>query len=155
MRVPESNLVGERGRGYAQFLRILDEGRIAIAALATGLAQGCVDESVKYASEREAFGRPIGAHQAVSFMIADMEIRAYTSVWRGVTLRPGWPQANPSSAKLLSRNFTHPMPRWTIREPRRRCMVGTASPSNSPSAVSIETRKSWKSVKVLPRFSGC
>ena len=55
-RVPEENLLGERGRGYANFLRILDEGRIAIAALATGAAQGCVDESVKYAKEREAFG---------------------------------------------------------------------------------------------------
>ncbi|HEY9303130.1 MAG TPA: acyl-CoA dehydrogenase family protein, partial [Mycobacterium sp.] len=56
VRVPEENLLGERGRGYANFLRILDEGRIAIAALSTGVAQGCVDESVKYAKEREAFG---------------------------------------------------------------------------------------------------
>ncbi len=60
VRVPEANLLGERGRGYAQFLRILDEGRIAIAALSVGLAQGCVDECVRYAREREAFGRPIG-----------------------------------------------------------------------------------------------
>ncbi|HEV7626612.1 MAG TPA: acyl-CoA dehydrogenase family protein, partial [Streptomyces sp.] len=67
VRVPAENLLGEEGRGYAQFLRILDEGRIAIAALATGLAQGCVDESVKYAKERHAFGRPIGANQAIQF----------------------------------------------------------------------------------------
>src|SRR2546422_4419042 len=60
-RVPEENLLGERGRGYAQFLQILDDGRIAIGALGVGLAQGCLDESVKYAKEREAFGRPIGA----------------------------------------------------------------------------------------------
>ncbi len=78
-RVPEENLVGERGRGYAQFLSILDEGRIAISALAVGLAQGCVDESVKYAGEREAFGQPIGRNQAVQFMIADMEMRASTA----------------------------------------------------------------------------
>ncbi|BCJ53205.1 acyl-CoA dehydrogenase [Actinoplanes sp. NBRC 14428] len=76
VRVPAANLLGERGRGFAQFLRILDEGRIAIAALSTGLAQGCVDESVKYARERHAFGRPIGNYQAVQFMIADMEMRA-------------------------------------------------------------------------------
>ncbi len=76
VRVPAENLLGERGRGFAQFLRILDEGRIAIAALSTGLAQGCVDESVTYAKERQAFGRPIGAYQAVQFMIADMEMRA-------------------------------------------------------------------------------
>ncbi|HVE62546.1 MAG TPA: acyl-CoA dehydrogenase family protein [Mycobacteriales bacterium] len=78
-RVPEANLLGERGRGYANFLQILDEGRIAISALAVGLAQGCVDESVKYAREREAFGKPIGKFQAVAFKIADMDMRAHTA----------------------------------------------------------------------------
>ena len=89
VRVPAANLVGEEGRGYAQFLRILDEGRIAIAALATGLAQGCVDESVKYAKERHAFGRPIGANQAIQFKIADMEMKAHTSrlAWRDAASR--------------------------------------------------------------------
>nr|WP_296067114.1 acyl-CoA dehydrogenase family protein [uncultured Actinoplanes sp.] len=79
VRVPAANLLGRRGRGFAQFLRILDEGRIAIAALSVGLAQGCVDESVKYAKERVAFGRTIGNYQAVQFMIADMELRAHTA----------------------------------------------------------------------------
>ena len=79
VRVPEANLLGERGRGYATVLRILDEGRIAIAALAVGAAQGCVDESVKYAKEREAFGRPIGHNQAIAFKIARMEARAHTA----------------------------------------------------------------------------
>ncbi|MGA9488994.1 MAG: acyl-CoA dehydrogenase family protein [Mycobacterium sp.] len=78
-RVPEENLLGERGRGYANFLRILDEGRIAIAALSTGAAQGCVDESVKYALEREAFGQPIGRYQSIAFTIARMEARAHTA----------------------------------------------------------------------------
>ncbi|MCO8277591.1 acyl-CoA dehydrogenase family protein [Actinoplanes sp. TRM 88003] len=77
VRVPAANLLGARGRGFAQFLRILDEGRIAIAALSVGLAQGCVDESVRYAQQREAFGRPIGNYQAMQFMIADMEMRAH------------------------------------------------------------------------------
>jgi short/branched chain acyl-CoA dehydrogenase len=83
-RVPAANLLGERGRGYAQFLSILDEGRVAIAALSTGLAQGCVDESVRYAGEREAFGRPIGANQAIAFKLADMELRAHNArlSWR-------------------------------------------------------------------------
>jgi alkylation response protein AidB-like acyl-CoA dehydrogenase len=79
VRVPAENLLGERGRGYAQFLAILDEGRIGIAALAVGLAQGCVDESVRYARERTSFGRRIGEHQAVQFTIADMEARAHTA----------------------------------------------------------------------------
>jgi short-chain 2-methylacyl-CoA dehydrogenase len=79
VRVPAENLLGERGRGYANFLRILDEGRIAIAALSTGAAQGCVDESVKYAKEREAFGQPIGRYQSIAFTIARMEARAHTA----------------------------------------------------------------------------
>jgi len=79
VRVPEENLLGERGRGYANFLRILDEGRIAIAALSTGAAQGCVDESVKYAKEREAFGQAIGRYQSIAFTIARMEARAHTA----------------------------------------------------------------------------
>ncbi|QSB14859.1 acyl-CoA dehydrogenase family protein [Natronosporangium hydrolyticum] len=78
-RVPAENLLGERGRGIAQFLRILDEGRIAIAALSVGLAQGCVDECLRYVREREAFGQPIGQFQAVQFQVADMEVRAHTS----------------------------------------------------------------------------
>jgi short-chain 2-methylacyl-CoA dehydrogenase len=78
-RVPQENLLGVRGRGYAQFLATLDEGRVAIAALATGLAQGCVDESVRYARERRAFGAPIGEHQAIAFKIADMAARAHTA----------------------------------------------------------------------------
>ncbi|TDV52411.1 acyl-CoA dehydrogenase family protein [Actinophytocola oryzae] len=78
-KVPSSNLLGERGRGYAQFLSILDEGRIAIAAVSVGLAQGCVDESVRYAKERAAFGNAIGKYQAIQFKIADMEARVHTA----------------------------------------------------------------------------
>ncbi|WP_030409759.1 acyl-CoA dehydrogenase family protein [Streptomyces albus] len=89
VRVPKANLLGEPGRGYAQFLRILDEGRIAISALATGLAQGCVDESVRYANTRRAFGKPIGVNQAIQFKIADMEMRAHTArvTWRDAAAR--------------------------------------------------------------------
>ncbi|CCH34721.1 acyl-CoA dehydrogenase family protein [Actinosynnema sp. NPDC047251] len=78
-RVPAANLVGERGRGYAQFLQTLDEGRVAFAALGVGLAQGCVDESLRYVGEREAFGRKIGEYQAIQFKIAEMEARTHTA----------------------------------------------------------------------------
>lgn len=78
-RVPAANLLGERGRGYAQFLSILDEGRIAIAALAVGLAQGCVDECLRYVGQRVAFGREIGRYQAIQFKIADMAARVHTA----------------------------------------------------------------------------
>ncbi|MFI5659346.1 acyl-CoA dehydrogenase family protein [Streptomyces sp. NPDC051684] len=89
VRVPAANLLGTEGRGFAQFLRILDEGRVAISALATGLAQGCVDESVKYAKERRAFGRTIGGYQAIQFKIADMEMKAHTArlAWRDAASR--------------------------------------------------------------------
>lgn len=87
-RVPAGNQLGERGRGYANFLSILQEGRVAIAALATGLLQGCVDECVRYAGQREAFGKPIGAHQAVAFKVADMDTAA--SVARNQYLYAAW-----------------------------------------------------------------
>jgi alkylation response protein AidB-like acyl-CoA dehydrogenase len=89
VRVPVENLLGARGRGFAQFLRTLDEGRVAIAALATGLAQGCVDESLAYARQRSAFGRPIGDFQAIQFKIADLEVRAHTSrlAWHDAAAR--------------------------------------------------------------------
>jgi alkylation response protein AidB-like acyl-CoA dehydrogenase len=78
-RVPAANLVGDRGRGYSQFLRILDEGRVAIGALSVGLAQGCVDECLRYIREREAFGHTLGHYQAIQFKLADMEVRAHTA----------------------------------------------------------------------------
>ncbi len=78
-RVPQENLLGEVGRGYAQFLQTLDEGRVAIAALAAGLAQGCVDECLRYAGERTAFGHELGHYQAIQFKIADMVARAHVA----------------------------------------------------------------------------
>jgi short-chain 2-methylacyl-CoA dehydrogenase len=87
-RVPEENLLGEQGKGYAQFLRTLDDGRIAVAALATGLAQGCLDQSLTYASERQAFGRPIGAFQGLQFKIADMKVAVENA--RLATYRAAW-----------------------------------------------------------------
>jgi short/branched chain acyl-CoA dehydrogenase len=87
-RVPEANLLGERGRGYAEFLEVLDDGRIAIAALATGLARGCQEESLAYATEREAFGRPIGSFEAMQFKIADMRVKVESA--RLLYLRAAW-----------------------------------------------------------------
>ncbi len=74
VRVPEENLLGERGRGFAQFLATLDDGRVAIAALAVGCIQACLDMSVQYAGERTTFGVPIGSKQGVAFQIADLEV---------------------------------------------------------------------------------
>ena len=73
-RVPEANLLGERGRGFAQFLATLDDGRVAIAALAVGCIQACLDMSRQYANERTTFGVPIGQKQGVAFQISDLEV---------------------------------------------------------------------------------
>jgi alkylation response protein AidB-like acyl-CoA dehydrogenase len=89
-RVPAENLLGERGQGFRMFLEILDGGRISIAAMALGLAQGAYDAAVPYAQTREQFGKPIGSFQGVAFMIADMatEIDAARSlVWKAAWLK--------------------------------------------------------------------
>jgi short/branched chain acyl-CoA dehydrogenase len=87
-RVPRENLLGEQGRGYAQFLEVIDDGRIAIAALAVGLARGCLEESVTYAKEREAFGRPIGSFEGLQFKMADMKVAVETA--RLAYLKAAW-----------------------------------------------------------------
>jgi butyryl-CoA dehydrogenase len=87
-RVPEDHLLGERGGGFAAFLRILDDGRIAIAALAVGLAQACLDASVEYARSRQAFGGPIGRYQAVAFKCADMAVAVENA--RNLVYKAAW-----------------------------------------------------------------
>ena len=106
-RVPLDNLLGDEGRGYAQFLQVLDEGRVAIAALSVGLAQGCIDECLAYVNEREAFGHKIGEYQALQFKLADMEARThaarltwYDAATRLVSGRPFKKEA--AVAKLLA-----------------------------------------------------
>ena len=73
-RVPEANVLGPRGKGFSQFLAILDEGRVAIAALAVGVIQACLEQSVEYAKHRNAFGKAIGANQAVAFACSDLKV---------------------------------------------------------------------------------
>ena len=87
-RVPEANVLGEKGRGFANFLSILDDGRVAIAALAVGVIQCCLEESVRYANERNAFGRAIGSNQAVAFMCSDLAVMVETA--RTLTYRAAW-----------------------------------------------------------------
>ncbi|HEV7203970.1 MAG TPA: acyl-CoA dehydrogenase family protein [Jatrophihabitans sp.] len=87
-RVPEENLLGRRGDGFRQFLAVLDDGRIAIAALAVGLAQGCLDLSVKYSKERHTFGSPIGARQGVAFALSDLAVSVEAA--RLLTYKAAW-----------------------------------------------------------------
>jgi len=79
VRVPEANLLGERGRGFANFLESLDEGRVAFSALCTGAAQGCLEEAMRYAKSRTVFGRSIGSNQHIAFKIARMQARVHSA----------------------------------------------------------------------------
>jgi short/branched chain acyl-CoA dehydrogenase len=78
-RVPEDHLLGERGRGFAQFLATLDDGRVAIAALALGCIEACLEMSIQYAGERQTFGVPIGRKQGLAFQISDLAVMAEAS----------------------------------------------------------------------------
>ncbi|MCE1180449.1 MAG: acyl-CoA dehydrogenase family protein [Micrococcales bacterium] len=87
-RVPAENLLGEEGEGYKQFLKTLDDGRIAISALALGMTQAMLELATDYAKTRQAFGRPIGANQGVSFQVADLAVMVEAS--RQLTYRAAW-----------------------------------------------------------------
>lgn len=88
VRVPKNNLLGERGRGFIQFLQVLDGGRIGIAAMAVGLAQAAYEAALRYARERETFGKAIGTYQSVANMIADMDVALETA--RTMVYRAAW-----------------------------------------------------------------
>jgi short/branched chain acyl-CoA dehydrogenase len=87
-RVPKEHLLGERGRGFHQFLATLDDGRIAIAAMSLGVIEACLDESLAYAQERKSFGKPIGSYQAIAFKIADLQVMADAA--RLLVYRAAW-----------------------------------------------------------------
>src|SRR5204862_3361887 len=86
--VPEENLLGGRGKGFQQFLEILDGGRISIASMGVGLAQGAYDLAVAYAKERQQFGKPIAQFQAVQFQLADMAVEIEAG--RALTYKAAW-----------------------------------------------------------------
>jgi len=109
-RVPEANLIGSRGSGFKQFLAILDDGRIAISALAVGLAQACLEESVRYAQQRTSFGKPIGARQAIAFAISDLAVAVEAA--RTLTYKAAWlkdagrPTAQVKQAAAIAKLFS-------------------------------------------------
>ena len=112
VRVPDGNLLGGRGKGFQQFLEILDGGRISVAAMGVGLAQGAYDLAFKYAQEREQFGKPIASFQAIQFQLADMavEIEAgrnlvYKAAWLKDEGRPFAKEA--AMAKLYTGELSH------------------------------------------------
>jgi short/branched chain acyl-CoA dehydrogenase len=119
-RVPERSLLGPRGDGFKQFLEILDGGRIAIAAMGVGLAQGAYDLAFEYAQERQQFGKPIASFQAIRFKLADMatEIEAgralvYRAAWLKDQGRPFAREA--AMAKLFTGELSHRVANWALQ----------------------------------------
>ena len=108
-RVPEGNLLGTRGRGFAQFLATLDDGRVAIGAVALGCIQACLELSVRYAGERTTFSVPIGAKQGVAFQIADLKVMAEAArglVYNAATLKDqGAPAAEYKQAAAIAKLY--------------------------------------------------
>ncbi len=161
-RVPEDHLLGERGRGFAQFLATLDDGRVAIAALAVGCIQACLDLSVQYAGERTTFGGPIGRKQGVAFQIADLEVMLQASralTYKAAAMkdagRDAGPTSRPSSRRLRSPSCTPPSPRSPRPGSPPRSSAATASWRSTPSPGSTATPRSWRSARAPRRCSGC
>lgn len=120
VRVPADNLIGERGKGLTQTLATLTKGRISIGSLALGLAQAAYDKALAYAHERETFGKPIGQHQAVAFMLADMEteitgarLMLYRAAWLKDQGRPYAKEAG--KAKLFATDMSERVCRNAIQ----------------------------------------
>jgi butyryl-CoA dehydrogenase len=109
-RVPAENLLGTRGKGFHQFLAVLDDGRIAISALAVGLAQACLDVSVRYAKERTTFGVPIGAKQGVAFQLSDLAVSveaARTLTYKAAALKDaGRPARDVKQAAAIAKLYS-------------------------------------------------
>ena len=109
-RVPEDHLLGERGRGYAQFLATLDDGRVAISALSVGCIQACLEMAVAYAGERQTFGGPIGRKQGVAFQVADLEVMLHASrmlTYRAAALKDrGAPMKEFKQAAAVAKLYT-------------------------------------------------
>ncbi|HEX3806287.1 MAG TPA: acyl-CoA dehydrogenase family protein [Gaiellaceae bacterium] len=119
-RVPEGNLLGPRGEGFTQFLRILDGGRISVAAMGVGLAQGCYDLAYAYALEREQFGKPIARFQAVQEKLVDIATEIEAA--RGLVWKAAWEKdqgrdfaRTAAMAKLYSGELSHRAANWALQ----------------------------------------
>jgi len=128
-RVPAENLLGTRGRGFKQFLAVLDDGRIAISALAVGLAQACLEHSRRYALERHSFGAPIGSRQAIAFAISDLAVSVEAA--RLLTYKAAWLKDSGRSAAEVGRLFSG-FTAWS--EPFRATIDAYGGPPGQPVA---------------------
>ena len=152
-RVPEANLLGRRGEGFKQFLHILDGGRIGVAAMGVGLAQGALDEAIAYAKERRAFGQPISKFQAIQAKIAD--ISAEIEAARLLTYKAALEKDRGEPFTLTAAQAKLKTGRLAVRAARRRCRstAATATSRSTRSAASTATPRSSRSARAPTRSS--
>ena len=152
-RVPEENLLGPRGAGFKQFLHILDIGRIGVAAMGVGLAQGALDEALAYAKERKAFGQPISKFQAIQAKLADMATEIEAA--RLLTYKAAWLKDQGRNFTLTAAQAKLKTGRLAVRAPRRpsRSTAATATSRSTRCAASTATRRSSPSARAPTRCS--
>ena len=152
-RVPEENLLGPRGAGFKQFLHILDIGRIGVAAMGVGLAQGALDQALAYAKERRAFGRPISSFQAIQGKLADMATEIEAA--RLLTYRAAWLKDRAARSRCAPRRPSSRRAGSRCAAPRRpsRSTAATATSRSTPCAASTATRRSSPSARARTRSS--
>ncbi len=139
VEVSDDELLGTIGDGFKVAMSSLDSGRYSVAAGCVGICQGCVEESVKYAKEREQFGRPIASFQLVQAMIADMVLK--TDASRMLVWRAGWlkDQGRPNTLETSSRSSTPRRRRWSARTRPSRCTAARATWTTTPSSATSAT----------------
>jgi butyryl-CoA dehydrogenase len=157
-RVPAANLLGERGRGFGQFLATLDDGRVAIGAVALGCIKACLELSVQYAGERKTFGVPIGSKQGVAFQLADLQVMADAAellIYKAAALKDaGAPMKEFKQAAAVAKLYSTESAVTATRSPPR-FSAATASWRSTPSPASTATPRSSRSARAPPRSSGC
>ena len=152
-RVPEENLLGPRGQGFKQFLHVLDIGRIGVAAMGVGLAQGALDEALAYAKERQAFGQAISSFQTIQAKLADMATEIEAA--RLLTYKAAREKDQGGNFTLTAAQAKLKTGRLAVRATRRPCRstAATATSRSTPSAASTATRRSSRSARAPTRSS--
>ncbi len=151
VRVPQSNLIGEEGRGFYQLMKFFDATRTMVAAQGVGLAQGALDKAVRYVQERKTFGRPLATNQAIQFQLAEMATKIELA--RTLTYKAAWlvdqGRTDPS-LNAMAKYFSGEMAVWAVTR-LFRCMAAMAISMSMMFSASTGTPKSWRSMKEQKR----
>ena len=154
VEVPAENLLGEEGEGFNNFMRTLDSGRVGIAALSLGIAEGAFEQSLRYATLRKQFGQPIANFQGIQFQLAD--IATGIEAGKHLMFHAAWLAQNKQPFSKQAAIASSIAPSWQCkrRSRRFRSTAGTGTPRSIPSSGCFATPRYVKLARALPRFSG-